>query len=118
MSITHVAGGLQVAGLNRVEELAQMARRIRNRLRGPRKIVHFLPARPHLVRFIIANQRGFGPFEQAADMSHVLESRQRRWPEAENVEQVRKFQDGFQGVGSLSGVRQKKSSTSSRNVRW
>ena len=58
------------------------------------------------------------PLEQTADVPHVLESRERRRPEAVKIEQVREFQNRFQGVGSLGLISQKESSPGGRNVRW
>ena len=84
MPVAHVARGFQVAGFDGVEEFAQCAQASRESSEpGRGKSSAFLPCNPHLVIRIIGDERRLGSFEHAADVSHVLESRQRRRAEAE-----------------------------------
>src|SRR5437764_14698130 len=101
MPVANIARSLEVAGFDGIEELAHVARRVGYRLRRPRKVVDLLAARPYLIGFVIRNQGGFGALEQAADMPHVLESCQRRGPDAVYAEQIRELQNDLLRVGSL-----------------
>ena len=104
MPVADIAAGLEVAGLDGVEKLAQVSGRVGDRFRRARKVVDLLAARPYLIGFVIGDQGSFRPLEQTADVPHVLESGQGRGAEAVNIEQIRELQNGFLRVGSFGPV--------------
>src|SRR5688572_3659462 len=85
MSIPDIARCVEIAALNCIDELTQVAGRIRNGQCRTRKILYLLSPGPDLMRFVIRHQRSIRPFENATYMSHMFEAGKRRRPEAENI---------------------------------
>src|SRR5262245_12712111 len=116
MSVSNVAGRLHIPALDGIDKLAQVAGRVRNRLLRTWKIVNSFAAGPDFVTFIVGDQRGVGPLEQAADVPYVFESRERRGPKTEEIQDPRELEHGFQGVGSLGLIGDEEAPSNSGDV--
>ena len=66
MTITHVASRLQIARLDRIEKLAEMSRRIRDRRFRPWKVIDLFPLHINLVLLVVGYQRSFCSLEESA----------------------------------------------------